>query len=221
MQEIESELIVSKPSRPKRVKKEYNYEPYAAPKNWYVKRGKRSFEIILLTLIALPLSLMITVIFVSLLVPNKGKPVFRQRRIGINGKPFYLYKFRTLSNSVKLDLEKDTAVISSNSHPIGIFLRKTGFDELLQIINVVKGEMSLIGPRPLILNDLKHLTEYQFKRRHSVKPGILGLWQIRRKYVDDKNYFKYDNFYMKKQSLTLDIYIVRATFLYVLKRRGR
>jgi len=156
-----------------------------------------------------------------LFLPNKGKVFFKQKRIGLGGKEFTVFKFRTLTFPIEVNIEKDPDTIKMNSHPVGIFLRKTGLDEILQLINVLKGDMYLIGPRPLIKKDLDHLTEYQFMRRHEIKPGIVGLWQIRRKYNDDSSYFKYDDFYIRNHSLSLDIFIVYSTIEYMLKRKGR
>lgn len=187
----------------------------------YSKVGKRIFEAFLLILMAPPLMIVIPLIYITLFIPNRGRVIFRQERIGMNGRPFSIYKFRTLKCPIDIDIEKNPVIIKRNSHRIGFFLRKTGLDEILQIINVIKGEMTLIGPRPLIVKDLRHLTTQQFTERHKIKPGILGLWQVRRKYSDDKNYLRYDSFYYKKQSLSIDMFIVLSTLVYMVKRKGR
>lgn len=189
--------------------------------NFYYPPGRRSFKILLLILILIPSLISIAVVYLLLLIPNKGKVIFKQKRIGLGGKEFTIYKFKTLKTSVSVDLEKDRAIIKKNSHAIGLFLRRTGLDEMLQIINVIKGDMNLIGPRPLLRKDLAHLSPAQFRKRHLIKPGILGLWQIRRKYRDDKNYFRYDEFYLKRQSTAVDIYIVIFTLLYMMGGKGR
>ena len=183
--------------------------------------AKAILEFILLLIILLPALFIILVIAVLLIIPNKGKVIFKQQRIGHKGTPFTLYKFRTLNGFIDINIEKNTQIIKENTHSFGYFLRKTGLDEILQIVNVIKGDMNLIGPRPLLMKDLTHLTKSQFYTRHLIKPGILGLWQIKRNYSDDINYFRYDNLYLKKQSLFLDLYIVFGTVIYMFKGKGR
>jgi lipopolysaccharide/colanic/teichoic acid biosynthesis glycosyltransferase len=187
----------------------------------YANGIKRVLELLLLLIIFIPALCLIFTISLLLLVPNKGKIFFRQERVGYKGQPFTLYKFRTLIDSIDIKIEKDAQIIKENTHSIGYFLRKTGLDEILQIINIMKGDMNLIGPRPLLMKDLEHLTHLQFYKRHMIKPGILGLWQIKRNYSDDINYFRYDNLYIKKQSLSLDFYIIVGTIIYMVKGKGR
>lgn len=187
----------------------------------YYNFGKIILEIVALLLIVVPLLPLILITSLCLAIANKGKIVYTQERVGLNGKPFTIYKFRTLHNAVVLNMEKDTSIIKHNSHPFGILLRKTGLDEVLQVFNVIKGDMNLIGPRPLLMRDLQHLTPQQFKKRHSVNPGILGLWQLRRKYQHDKSYYRYDIHYIKNISIFMDVYILIATIFYLLRARGR
>jgi len=190
-------------------------------RSFYSKTGKKFFEFFLLILIAFPVIALIIILFFLLVIPNKGRVFFRQKRMGLNGRWFTIYKFRTLTGPIEVNTEKDMEVIKKNSLFMGVFLRKTGLDEILQILNVIRGEMNLIGPRPLPLKDIEQLSGSQFIIRHLVKPGICGLWQIRRKYFNDIGSLRYDEFYLKKQSLLIDSYIVFYSLVYMIKGKGR
>lgn len=148
-----------------------------------------------------------------------GKPVlFRQQRPGHHGRPFLVYKFRTMSDArdargqLKPDHERLTAV--------GRFLRATSLDELPQLFNVLKGEMSLVGPRPLLMQYLERYNARQ-ARRHDVKPGITGLAQVRgRNALSWEEKFEYDVQYVEQWSLALDLRILAETVLKVARREG-
>ncbi|MDN5062699.1 undecaprenyl phosphate N,N'-diacetylbacillosamine 1-phosphate transferase [Aliarcobacter butzleri] len=157
-------------------------------------------------------------IVLSLLIFFKmGKPIlFRQKRPGYKEKIFGIYKFRTMTN------EKD---VNGNLLPdeqrligIGKFIRSTSLDELPQLFNVLKGEMSFVGPRPLLEEYLPLYNEKQ-KRRHDVKPGITGWAQVNgRNAISWEQKFDYDVWYVDNQSFLLDIKILWLTFLKVVKR---
>ena len=148
-----------------------------------------------------------------------GFPIlFKQERPGLNGHPFIFLKFRTMS------FEKDKkGNLLSDSQRIthfGNFLRKTSIDELPSLINVLKGDMSLVGPRPLLMNYLDLYNKFQ-RRRHEVKPGITGWAQINgRNTIDWEKKFELDVWYVDNYSLGMDIKILLITFLKVLKREG-
>ena len=157
-------------------------------------------------------------IVVSLLIFLKmGSPIlFRQKRPGYKEKIFGIYKFRTMTN------EKDEFgnLLPDDKRLVGIgkFIRSTSLDELPQLFNVLKGEMSFVGPRPLLKEYLPLYNEKQ-KRRHDVKPGITGWAQVNgRNAISWEQKFDYDVWYVDNQSFWLDIKILWLTFLKVVKR---
>ena len=157
-------------------------------------------------------------IVVSLLIFFKmGSPIlFRQKRPGYKEKIFGIYKFRTMTN------EKDEFgnLLPDDKRLVGIgkFIRSTSLDELPQLFNVLKGEMSFVGPRPLLKEYLPLYNEKQ-KRRHDVKPGITGWAQVNgRNAISWEQKFDYDVWYVDNQSFLLDIKILWLTFLKVVKR---
>ncbi|WP_066346430.1 undecaprenyl phosphate N,N'-diacetylbacillosamine 1-phosphate transferase [Aliarcobacter cryaerophilus] len=157
-------------------------------------------------------------IVVSLLIFFKmGSPIlFRQKRPGYKEKIFGIYKFRTMTN------EKDEFgnLLPDDKRLVGIgkFIRSTSLDELPQLFNVLKGEMSFVGPRPLLEEYLLLYNEKQ-KRRHDVKPGITGWAQVNgRNAISWEQKFDYDVWYVDNQSFWLDIKILWLTFLKVVKR---
>ncbi len=157
-------------------------------------------------------------IVVSLLIFFKmGKPIlFRQKRPGYKEKIFGIYKFRTMTN------EKDEFgnLLPDDKRLVGIgkFIRSTSLDELPQLFNVLKGEMSFVGPRPLLEEYLPLYNQKQ-KRRHDVKPGITGWAQVNgRNAISWEQKFDYDVWYVDNQSFWLDIRILWMTFLKVVKR---
>jgi len=157
-------------------------------------------------------------LIVSILIFIKmGKPIlFRQQRPGINEKIFGIYKFRTMTN------EKDDKgeLLPDEERLVGIgkFIRSTSLDELPQLFNVLKGNMSFVGPRPLLIEYLPLYNEKQ-KKRHTVKPGITGWAQVNgRNAISWKQKFDYDVWYVERQSYWLDMKILWMTFLKVIKR---
>ncbi|WP_318618825.1 sugar transferase [Priestia megaterium] len=158
--------------------------------------------------------------FTAILVRLKmGTPVlFKQQRPGKDGKPFYLYKFRTMAN-----LEDKQGNLLSDQVRLtgtGKFLRKYSLDELPQFINVVKGDMSLVGPRPLLMEYLSLYTEEQMLR-HNVRPGITGWAQVNgRNAITWEEKFKLDTWYVRNQSMFLDFKILLFTVLKVVKKEG-
>ena len=157
-------------------------------------------------------------IVISLLIFFKmGSPIlFRQKRPGYKEKIFGIYKFRTMTN------EKDEFgnLLPDDKRLVGIgkFIRSTSLDELPQLFNVLKGEMSFVGPRPLLEEYLPLYNEKQ-KRRHDVKPGITGWAQVNgRNTISWDQKFDYDVWYVDNQSFWLDIKILWLTFLKVVKR---
>ena len=150
---------------------------------------------------------------------NLGAPVlFRQMRPGLHGRPFLMIKFRTMRDIA--DSDGELLPDAERMTPFGRFLRSTSLDELPELWNVLKGEMSLVGPRPLLMEYLHLYTEEQF-RRHEVRPGITGWAQVNgRNAIDWDKKFELDVWYVDHRSLWLDLKILYLTLRKVLVREG-
>jgi lipopolysaccharide/colanic/teichoic acid biosynthesis glycosyltransferase len=148
-----------------------------------------------------------------------GSPVlFRQRRPGCHGAPFTMYKFRTMRDA--RDANGDPLPDAQRLTAFGRFLRATSLDELPEFLNVLKGEMSLVGPRPLLMEYLDRYTPEQ-ARRHEVRPGITGWAQVNgRNALSWEEKFRLDVWYVDHWTLGLDVKILGLTLLKVLKREG-
>ncbi|PIE53125.1 hypothetical protein CSA37_03220 [Candidatus Fermentibacteria bacterium] len=181
---------------------------------------KRLIDIAVSGVLILLLSPLMLLIWLLLLVAGKGSPVFAQSRIGRNGVPFTLYKFRTMKPETG---EYEVSPVGKGDPRItalGRFLRRTSFDELPQLFNVLTGRMSLVGPRPEMDFIVREYNAWQ-KRRLDVKPGITGLWQIMgRKDLPLHENLEYDFYYMRNRSLMLDFAIMARTVVTVLRGRG-
>ena len=158
-------------------------------------------------------------ILLALLVKLKlGSPViFKQERPGLNEKIFTMYKFRTMTD----EKDKNGNLLPDKDRltKFGRFLRSTSLDEIPELWNVLKGEMSLVGPRPLLVSYLSKYNKYE-KRRHEVRPGITGWAQINgRNNTTWADRFKNDIYYVKNLSFMLDIKIIIQTFLKVVRRK--
>lgn len=181
----------------------------------YIKR-LLDFLLSLISLIILsPLMLII-----SILVRVKlGKPIiFKQERPGKNEKIFTLYKFRTMTD----EKDENGKLLSDEARltKFGKFLRSTSMDELPELINIIKGDMSIIGPRPLLVEYLPLYNDEQ-KKRHNERPGLTGLAQINgRNNLSWEEKFKEDVFYTENISFKLDIKILFKTIIKVIKREG-
>lgn len=185
---------------------------------FYFSCGKRVLDLALTipALIALLPILVIVAFFVHF---QLGRPVlFKQIRPGLHGKPFAVFKFRTMADVRGKDgkLLPDAERLTR----FGRFLRGTSLDELPELFNVLKGDMSLVGPRPLLMQYLERYTPEQ-ARRHEVKPGITGWAQVNgRNAITWEEKFKLDVWYVDNRSLWLDIKILAITIWKILKREG-
>ena len=170
--------------------------------------------------IALLLLFIMSPIFLSLIIINaiiNGNPFFAQLRPGKNEKIFQVIKFKTMTEKK----DKDGNLLPDNERltKFGVFLRKTSLDEIPQLINVLKGDMSLIGPRPLLVQYLPYYNT-QEKLRHTVRPGITGLAQISgRNFISWEEKFKFDLQYVNEISLVLDLKIIFKTISKVIIRK--
>lgn len=179
---------------------------------------KRLFDIFA-TLLAFVLLWPLLVCIAVIVRISLGKPVlFRQQRPGLHGKPFMMYKFRTMLDG----RDKQGSLLPDDQRltKLGNFLRSTSIDELPELFNVLKGEMSLVGPRPLLMDYLPLYSPEQM-RRHDVKPGITGWAQVNgRNAISWEEKFKLDVWYVDNQSFWLDLKILWLTVIKVFKREG-
>ncbi len=178
---------------------------------------KRIFDISLSCLILLFASPLFVLTYI-LVIANMGKPaIFKQVRPGYHGKTFNIYKFRTMLNTT--DVNGNLLPNEERRHPVGNLIRKTSLDELPQLINVVKGDISLVGPRPLLMDYLPLYNEFQ-RKRMNVKPGITGWAQINgRNAISWEKKFELDVWYVENQSFKLDMFILYKTIQNVVKRK--
>ena len=181
-------------------------------------KTKKIFDSLLIFL-SLPLTLPIYLLTMLLVLTQLNFPIlFRQPRTGLNGKIFNIYKFRTMTN----ECDKDGILLSDEARltKFGKFLRSTSLDELPSLWNVLKSDMSLVGPRPLLLEYLPLYSTHQV-RRHEVKPGITGWAQVNgRNAITWGEKFDLDVWYVDNQSIWLDIKILWLTVKKVIMRDG-
>jgi exopolysaccharide biosynthesis polyprenyl glycosylphosphotransferase len=192
---------------------------------------KRTFDVIGATLILLLISPLLAGIALAVRLTSRGPVLYRSARPGMGGAPFDCLKFRTMradaehaQDELEALNEMDGALFKIRDDPrltpVGRFLRRFSLDELPQLVNVVRGEMSLVGPRPLPLRDFEKLEEWH-KKRYLVLPGITGLWQVSgRAELDFDDLVRLDFLYLERWSVALDLVILLKTVPAVLMRRG-
>ncbi len=178
---------------------------------------------ILFSAMFLVLSSPISLVFIILILLEKDGPVFfRQQRVGKNGKLITIYKFRTMSSKAPTEISS-AEFTDSDMYitKIGRFLRKTSIDEFPQFINVLKGDMSIVGPRPLIVNE-KDIHAMRMKKGiYAVKPGLTGYAQINgRDLLTPLQKVKYDEYYLNHFGLSIDANILMRSFIIVLTHKG-
>src|SRR5215813_13957247 len=187
-------------------------------KNLYAQHGKRLFDVLLTVPFLLVCAPVVALVALGVRL-RLGSPVlFCQQRPGLHGQSFTLLKFRTMTEArngqghLLSDAERLT--------PLGRFLRSTSLDELPEFLNVLRGEMSLVGPRPLLMKYLERYTPEQM-RRHEVKPGITGWAQVNgRNAISWEEKFSFDVWYVEHQAFWLDLKIIALTAWKILKREG-
>lgn len=198
-------------------------------RSWSYQAAKRLLDIVGASVLLVLLSPIMLATFLVLLVTTRGRPLFRQVRLGWEGRPFPMYKFRTMV----LDAEKRrTEVVNEKSGPIfknrrdpritriGRILRKTSIDETPQLFSVLLGHMSLVGPRPPLAHEVARYEPWQ-RRRLAVKPGLTCLWQISgRSEIGFEDWVRMDIWYLRNQSLATDLELLIKTPWTVLTGRG-
>ena len=169
------------------------------------------------------LSPLMLVVSILIKLESKGEVIFKQKRVGLNGKEFYMYKFRSMvinAEELKEQLESQNEMsgpmFKIKDDPritkIGKFIRKTSIDELPQLINVIKGDMSLVGPRPSLPNEVKKFEQWMMERLE-VKPGLTCIWQISgRNNIDFEDWMKLDIKYVDERNTVIDIKLIFKTF---------
>jgi exopolysaccharide biosynthesis polyprenyl glycosylphosphotransferase len=192
---------------------------------------KRTFDIVVSTLLVVLLAPLLLGCWLAVRLSSRGPALYRSGRPGIGGQPFACFKFRTMYRDADLsqsDLEalneKSGAIFKIRDDPritpVGRFLRRWSLDELPQLFNVLRGQMSLVGPRPLPERDFQRLEEWH-KKRYLVMPGITGLWQVSgRSELDFDDLVRLDFLYLERWSVFLDLSILVKTVPAVLARRG-
>jgi lipopolysaccharide/colanic/teichoic acid biosynthesis glycosyltransferase len=179
---------------------------------------KRIIDLLLSFLILILFSPIIFIVFFVLFYVNSGAVLFQQQRVGLNGKIFNLIKFKTMADFK--DREGNLLPDELRLTSTGKFIRSTSMDELPQLFNVLKGDMSLVGPRPLLVKYLSIYTQEQ-RRRHDVRPGITGWAQVNgRNAISWKRKFNFDVWYVNNQTFLLDVKILFLTLQKVTQRSG-
>lgn len=183
---------------------------------------KRFLDFIISFMAICGLSWLLIIIALFIKLEDGGNILFKQKRIGLNKKEFYIYKFRTMKTTTPKDvpthlLENPDSYITA----IGKFLRKSSMDELPQLFNILKGEMSIVGPRPALWNQFDLIAERDKYGANNVVPGLTGWAQVNgRDELPIPVKSKYDGEYVKKMSLLFDIYIIIKTVVSVFKADG-
>lgn len=175
----------------------------------YTAGGKRLFDLVISGVVFLAAFPFLLFAIFLLAIANKGKVFFLQERPGFKGNPFIVYKLKTMSDAT--DSEGNLLPDEERRTIIGDIIRKSSIDEIMQLVNVLKGDMSLIGPRPLLMEYLELYSPEQM-RRHDVLPGITGLAQVKgRNLLSWKRRFRYDVFYVDHISFAFDLLIMILT----------
>lgn len=183
-------------------------------RNW-VKRG---LDLVLSLIMVLLLSPVFSILFFSLAIYHRGNPFFLQKRLGKNNKTFHIFKFKTMSDT------KNTAghllADADRLSKFGKLVRNSSLDELPQLVNVIKGDMSLVGPRPL-LEEYMDLYDQEQLRRHDVRPGVTGWAQINgRNAISWEEKFTLDLWYVDHPSMLIDFRILISTLFNVMSGKG-
>lgn len=185
--------------------------------------SKRFIDVLLSLAGLIILAPLLFLVSILIKLESRGNIIFVQERVGLNGKPFKMYKFRSMVSNAE-DLKKDLMDHNDMEGPmfkmkhdpritkIGKFIRKTSIDELPQLLNVLKGDMSLVGPRPSLPNEVEKFEDWMMERL-KVKPGITCIWQVSgRNNIGFEEWMKLDVKYVHERSMLLDLKLIFKTF---------
>jgi lipopolysaccharide/colanic/teichoic acid biosynthesis glycosyltransferase len=188
-------------------------------------RAKRLLDVVLAGSALIATFPLMLVLALAIRITMGGPILFRQQRPGLGGKPFTMLKFRSMlppdAGDPKPPSHHDFDMTRRRVTPVGYWLRRTSMDELPELWNVLLGDMSLVGPRPLLMEYLPHYTAEQM-RRHEMRPGVTGLAQVRGRHaLDWGDRFRYDNWYVDHWSLRLDTRIMIDTLKVLMRSSGQ
>lgn len=212
-----------------RLEKGLAFVPHEGNSSCLYRHAKRATDILGAALLLVLLAPLLAITYAVLWVTTRGNPIFRQVRLGLGGRPFVMYKFRTMTLDAaqrqhEVINEKDGPIFKNRRDPrithVGRILRKTSIDELPQLINVLKGQMSLVGPRPPVPGEVARYRPWQ-RRRLAVKPGLTCLWQVSgRSEIGFEDWVRMDLWYASHQAFWLDVFLLLQTPWAVLRGHG-
>ncbi len=200
-------------------------------KNYFYEIGKRAFDIVLSAIALIVLLPLLITVLIAIKVDSRGPAIFKQERMGYRGKIFNMYKFRTMVTNAEQLLKEVQQRNQASGHMfkikddpritnLGRFLRKTSIDELPQLINVIKGEMSLVGPRPPLIREVENYDIWHHLRM-SIKPGLTGIWQISgRNKLGFDEMIRLDLKYIRERNFWYDLKIIIKTMPVLLGDRN-
>ncbi len=198
-------------------------------RSWQYLAGKRGLDLVGAAALLVLFSPIMAATYLILAVTTRGRPIFRQERLGLGGRPFTMYKFRTMHADAArrrhaVANEQDGPIFKNRRDPritrLGRLLRSTSIDEMPQLVNVLLGQMSLVGPRPPLKAEVAQYQPWQ-RKRLSVKPGLTCLWQVSgRSEIGFEQWVRMDLWYVKNQGLIVDLGLLGRTPWSVLTRRG-
>jgi lipopolysaccharide/colanic/teichoic acid biosynthesis glycosyltransferase len=201
----------------------------AGNRSLFYRTVKRTVDVLGALVVLMLLSPLLLVVTAILLVTTRGRPIFVQERVGFLGRPFRLYKFRTMVVDAEelrgtVENQKDGPIFKNDADPritrFGKLLRRTSVDEIPQLFNILNGDMSLIGPRPPLAQEVAQYDPWQ-RKRLSVKPGLTCLWQVSgRSEIGFHRWMLMDLWYVRHQSLRTDCMLLLRTPWAVISRRG-
>ena len=182
---------------------------------------KRFLDFILSLIAILLFAIPMLIVAVVIKMNSKGPILFKQQRIGKNGEMFQIYKFRSMYIETPNVSTEALGDPSAYITPVGKFIRKTSLDELPQLFNILKGDMSIVGPRPALYNQYDLIKMRDDVNVNSIRPGLTGYAQIMgRDFISDQEKVAYDQYYVENQSLLFDLKIIWNTFFSVIKSEG-
>lgn len=190
----------------------------AEPRGYF---GKRMIDIIAAAVLLLALAPLIGYFWTLVRMTSAGPGLHWSKRVGRNGRTFWMPKLRTMTEDAPLVAREALTAANDVTTPLGRFLRKNSLDELPQLWSILVGEMSFIGPRPLLPNDPGSAARRQFPQSLAVRPGLSGLAQINgRNHVPPRRKARYDAFYAERLDLGMDLYVLKHTALILFRRAG-